>query len=1094
MIYPRRKLYRKVASAAAIAMSLASCNSDAMAQQSDSGASNNVEARIRLRQSETTDNSQPVASSPANIASSATGGNGANGDYQFTPVPKIPNQILPAAGNAFQPIAAMQSDGSGAIAQPVRVASLPIQDETAPQENTAQGNAAQAPDDAQEISGLPGMRGTVRIFPDRDNGEIRLIGDAEDVAIARKALELLMGETKDVVRFPERIVLKYASSEDVVESIREIYDENYAAKTGTASIGALKTPNALLVFGSTDAIKAVRDIVGQIESSVVVDETADFASFSLRFISASDAKRRLDGLFSGSDNVDAGLPPTAATVVADYRSNTVIVRGNPQAIQQAKLLIKAIDIDEEATATKAVRVFQLQNAIATDLAVILQDAINGSFRNLPEQLQANLQQGGGVTQAQGAQAADESSSEPAPTKLQLQTIGGDGSMTSGILFDVRITPDASSNSIIVNAPASAMPLIEELVKQLDRLPNAETVLKVFQIVNGDAQQLLDMLQQIFGGDQAQGGIQQGGQNGALQNLPLQTTSATPGSALVNLRFAIDQRTNSIIVGGPAGELQVVEDLLNRLDETQSSRRKEIVYRLSNANVLDVEESLNALLDTRDDRNSNDPRNSGLSVLADQQIVIVPEVGSNSLIISALPEQFPAIHEIIKRLDRRPPMVQVKVMLAEVDLGSVEEFGVELGLQDSLLFDRSTTIGAGNAITGAGFNFNNANSPNANAVFPGTIAGQALSNLNVGRVNSELGYGGLVLSAGNESISALLRALKDRNCLRVLSKPQIMTMENLQGRVSVGQSVPRITNSTQTINGGISNGVEERDVGVILEITPRVSPDGMIVMFVNVVKSSLGSEETGVAVAVDNNGNVVRQAPINATEAQTAIMSRSGQTIVFSGLIQETKSHTERGVPILSDLPFVGPLFKFEGDQARRTELLIIMTPTLIDSEEAIAAQNNDAMERMHWCLCDVADMYGNTDFDPVHYNQGALRTSYPDQFGQTSQAEDLMYEGSSIDPTLYEDAPEATVEDIRTDVSRESAKAAKAIQASFNKSVEPTKQATSKSNRSRTSNRSRSRKSLFDKVADKLRGNNPPNRNDRNRADFEQLKQLNRQR
>jgi type II secretion system protein D len=1072
MITPNRNLCRKVTTAAAFAASVATFANCIVAQESQTNTSPNVEARIRLRESV---QRVPVTQSP-------------DPEYHFAPIPTIPQDLGAANNSPIQQVSA-QVPVETKSEQGVRVASLPmtatLATALAKQQNQNGQAVAIQDENAQEISGLPGMRGSVRIVPDRENNKLIVIGDDADVAIVEKAIDEMLDETKDEIRFPERIPLKYSSSEDVVESIREIYDGNYATKTGSATIGALKSPNALLVFGSSEAIKAVRDIVGQIESDVIVEEGPDFASFRLKHISAGDAKRRLESLFSGSENVDAGMPPTAATVVADYRSNTVVVRGNPQVVQQAKLLIQAIDVDEDIAATKAVRVFQLENAVASDLAVILQDAITGSFRNIPEQLQGNAQQGGGLNQAQGAQPADEFSSEPAPTKLKLQTIGGNGDVTSGILFDVRITPDTSSNSIVVNAPTSAMPLIEELVKQLDRLPNAETVIKVFPIVNGDAQQLLDMLQQIFGADvnQQGGGNQFGGQAGSLQNLPLQTAAASPGSALINLRFAIDQRTNSIIATGPSGELQVVEDLLNRLDEDQRSRRQTIVYRLSNANVLDVEESLNSLLDTRDDRNSNDPRTSGLSVQADKQVVVVPEVGSNSLIISALPENFPEIEEIIKRLDRRPPMVKVKVMLAEVDLNTVEEFGVELGLQDSLLFDRSTTIGVGNALTGDGFEFNNANSANTNAVFPGTFAGRALSNLNVGRVNSELGYGGLVLSAGNESVNVLLRALKDRNCLRVLSKPQIMTMENLQGRVSVGQSVPRITDSTQTINGGISNGVEERDVGVILEITPRVSPDGMIVMFVNVVSSSLGSEESGVAVAVDNNGNVVNQAPINATEAQTAIMSRSGQTIVFSGLIQETKSHFERGAPILSDLPVIGPLFKFEGDQARRTELLIIMTPYLVDSEGAIEAQNADEMERMHWCLQDVAEIYGNTDFDPVHFNQGAIRTVYPDQ-------DPMMYETSGIDPSLFENTLETVVQDVQStpNVNAEVAKvAARVARANPPQNSIAEKPVT-------TSSKSRSRKSLFSKVADKLRGNNVPNRNDRNRSDFEDLKKLNKQR
>ena len=842
-------------------------------------------------------------------------------------------------------------------------------------------------------------------------------------------------------------------ADTLAESINQIYGENYESKVGPAEIIPLPTPNSLLVFGSQGAIDAVREIVNKIESDVAPGELKPLASFALKFISAADAKRRLEDYFTGNDQ-GVAFPVGAYKVVADYRSNVVVVRGDAQVLQQAKLLIDAIDIDDEAAATQTVQVFQLQNAIASDLAVILFDAISGSLKNVPPPIQSNAQ--GGIQPGQGAQNSDEFGSEPTPSKLQLQTIGKDGKLvtseSSGLLFNVRITPDSASNSLIVRGPSSAMPLVAELIKQLDRLPNAETLIKVFQIINGDADQLLTMLESIFGADD-----QAAGQNvaGSLATLPLQTASATPGAALVNLRFAIDQRTNSIIATGPAGDLQVVEDLLNRLDEDLRSRRETVVYRLSNSNVLDVAESLNSILDARSDVLANDPRAAGGAVLADQEIAIVPELGSNSLIISALPENFPEIENVIRRLDRRPPMVKVKVLMAEVNLGSVEEFGIELGIQDSLLFDRSTTTGPGGGITGTGFDFNSAATANVNSVFPGTLAAQALSNLNVGRTNAALGYGGLVLSAGNESINVLLRALKDRGALRVLSRPQVMTLENLQGRVSVGQIVPRIGDSNTTATGIVNNSIDNVDVGVILEITPRVSPDGMITMFLNVVKSSLGAESEGVVVAVDGAGAPITQVPINSTEAQTTIISRSGQTIVFSGLIQETKEHVERGAPILSDLPVIGPLFKFESDTASRSELLIIMTPYLVDTEGAIEAQNADEMEKMHWCLCDVADIYGDTDFDPVHADMDATRTVYPS--GQID--EDLYF--SSENET---DQPNAG-RDSRTE------KPKTVRQVGF---LDKMKLGL--------------KESPVAKIADRIRSHNPKNVNDRNRADFDDLK------
>ncbi|MCP4887290.1 MAG: general secretion pathway protein GspD, partial [Planctomycetaceae bacterium] len=393
-----------------------------------------------------------------------------------------------------------------------------------------------------------------------------------------------------------------------------------------------------------------------------------------------------------------------------------------------------------------------------------------------------------------------------------------------------------------------------LIKQLDRIPDAETQIKVFTVTNGDANELLTTLQNVFGSDQTQaGGV--GGQS-TNANLPLQTSSATAGASLINLRFGVDARTNSIIASGPAGDLQLIEDLLNRLDEQDLSNRINHVFKLSNAPAEDVALAINNWLDGRQEVFDADPTANAEYVAARRQVVVVEELISNSLIISATPAYYEEVISLIEQLDRRPPMVKIKVMLAQVRLDKLTEFGVEVGIQDSLLFDRGLGV--------IGFPFNQAGiGNNADALSLSTremLAGQALSSLKVGRENTNLGYGGMVLSAGNESINVLLRALQNREVARVLSTPDIMTVENLQGRVQVGQKVPRITGAGQTDFGGIFNEVSDEDVGVILSVTPRVSPDGMIIMSVDAVNSKLGSEADGVPVFV-SEGQIVRSPPI-----------------------------------------------------------------------------------------------------------------------------------------------------------------------------------------------------------------------------------------
>ena len=831
-----------------------------------------------------------------------------------------------AISNGFELNSNQTEDDSASQSYTATIAQVGFQEETQPAP-TAEPMGVLRPN---ETGGVQGLQGEVKIFIDPDTGQVTLIGDEADTALVAKAFEDLAKQAPKAAA--ERILLNNISSEEIAETVQEIYDANFAPTQGKAFVRALRSPNGLYVFGTNDAIESIRAIVEKVDSDAppVDDIDGPFATFRLKHISAVDAKLRLDSYFGQleSGGGENKIPSDPVTTVADFRSNILIVRGGKQYLEQAERLIRAIDVDDGGS-VDVVRVFQLKNTLAEEIAPVLQDAVSGQQTNAGQGYNPNQNQ---QQNAQPGQA-DASTSTLKSGNLRLKTFNAaGGEISGGIMFDVRITADRNSNSLVVRGPESSMKLIGELINQLDRLPDAETLIRVFAIENGDAQSMLDTLEALFNSDQTQqGGVNN--QTGSANSLPLQTASATQGASLVNLRFSIDERTNTIIATGPAGDLRVVEDLINRLDEAESDQRQTVVHRLSNSPVLDVQQAIETWLTARQDRNGDDPRTSPGVALAERDVDVIAEVVSNSLIISATPQYLPEIMQVIERLDRRPPMVKVKVLIAEVNLNSLEELGVEVGVQDSLLFDRGTVIGAGNAIaSGIGFPFNstvnaglNANSVNT---FQETLAGQALTNFGTGRVSTS-GQSGLVLSAGSESINVLIRALKTRNCLRVLSKPHIVTLENLQGRIAVGSRIPRITGSTQNgIGGGVSNQVEDVDVGVILEMTPRVSPDGMIVLFVNATKSSLDLGAPGIPVAVDANGTPVLQQPINSTTAQTTIMARSGQTVVFSGLIQETKTHSEVGVPVLSDLPVIGPLFKFESDSANRSELMIILTPYL----------------------------------------------------------------------------------------------------------------------------------------------------------------------
>lgn len=865
---------------------------------------------------------------------------------------------------------------------------------------------------ADALQSTQGLKGTVKILEDPATGKITLVGDSEDLKIIMEVIKKINEDTERTAADVQRIPLTNLQSEAVAEQIQNMYDDRFSSNRGPATITPLQSPNSLIVLGQPEAIDSVRKIVKQMDVEADPGEMGGFKSFALRFISAADAKQRLDTYFNQANQTqgDNQLPSAPVIVVSDFRSNTIIVKGSVQFISQAEELLKILDVDSVANgAVNEVQIFPLKNTVAQDMAIVIQDAINGQQQNAGAGFNPNQQFA--QQNAQNNQNPTPYDSRLRSPQLSMTTIDAQGEkVNGGFMFDVRVTADNNSNSLIVTGPAASMKLVGALIEKLDRLPSAETQIKVFEIVNGDAESLLSMLEALFGSNNQGNANQFQGQGGTnLTQLPLQG-AGTDGQTLVNLRFSVDIRTNTIISSGAAGDLQVVEDLLNRLDAQLANAHKPEVYRLSNAPATDIAEAINAYLDTRGDIIAADPRAVGDINQTNRAVIVVPELVSNSLIVSALPQYRAEIEGIIKALDRRPPVIKIKVLIAEVDLDTLEEFGVELGVQDSLLFDRNTTLSAGgNILDGIGFPFNTDAPGNLNSISPGNVAGQALSNLGIGKVNSSLGYGGLVLSGGSESINVLIRALKNREAVRVLSKPHLTTVENLQGRVQIGSSVARVAGTTLAANGLSQQDVEFVDVGVILEVTPRVSPDGMIVMAVNAVKTAVGEQGTGTVVGfggADNNIPILSP-DINGVEANTTLMARSGQTVVFSGLIQETKVHVERGAPILSDLPYVGPLFKFEQDAARRTELLMFLTPEIVSDDISLQAQNKDEMGRMHWCLSDVAEVYGNPDYETYDQADSGVDTFYPDADPAGMNPQDLRPTQEAPQPNFESGVPQA---------------------------------------------------------------------------------------
>ncbi|MEZ6146782.1 MAG: secretin N-terminal domain-containing protein [Planctomycetaceae bacterium] len=509
--------------------------------------------------------------------------------------------------------------------------------------------------------------------------------------------------------------------------------------------------------------------------------------------------------------------------------------------------------------------------------------------------------------------------------------------------------------------------MEELIHILDQPSATVAEIKVFQLENADATTAVTLLNELFESEE----------QGALDIAIAGAEDAS--SSLIPLKFSTDTRTNTVVAIGGAEALRVVEAILLRLDQSDLRQRKQVVFKLRNSPAADVAQAINDFIQAQLDLVQIDANLVSTSELVDQTYIVVPEAVTNSLIISASPRYFDEILRLAEQLDAEPPQVMIQAMLVEVELTDTDEFGIELGFQDSVLFDRSVTAaenllttvttisdpGTGiqtttqNIISQAatpGFQFNNQPLGNNIAGNPGKVGTQGLSNFALGRTNADLGFGGLVLSASSDAVSVLVRALEARRDVRILSRPQVMALDNQAALIQEGQTVPTV-NGVTTTGLVTSPTVQQTNVGIILSVTPRISPEGQVVMVVEAQKSGLSG--SGVPIYVDANTGAVIEAPIiDVTLASTTVKVNDGQTVVLGGMIIEQDSTLERKVPWLGDVPIIGQAFRYDANDHRRSELLVFLTPRIVYNDADFELIKQVEVERLHFFEHEAEEIHG----------------------------------------------------------------------------------------------------------------------------------------
>lgn len=320
--------------------------------------------------------------------------------------------------------------------------------------------------------------------------------------------------------------------------------------------------------------------------------------------------------------------------------------------------------------------------------------------------------------------------------------------------------------------------------------------------------------------------------------------------------------------------------------------------------------------------------------------IIPDEITNSIIILATPEDYALISETIQKIDIAPRQVIIEGLIVQVDLKDNLSFGMSYSMNTDLKITGLKPFKNPIDLTGNGTNSSNAN------VNPG-----GLSPVVPGKIDAPTSTGFTFVGydpTGN--IRAVLTALQDRSRAKVVAAPHILVSDNREARIQIGQQIPLATStssqpvSTTTTTGTTTPSVavvgtstiQYKDIGIILKVKPQVNDSGLISL-------ELSQEISSVGNAVQVGG--LAEVTINKTEATSNLVARDGDTIVIGGLIREDTSHGTAGVPFLSRIPVLGALFGSTSDTLTRSELIILLTPHVMRTQQEAQTVTSGYIER-----------------------------------------------------------------------------------------------------------------------------------------------------
>ncbi|MBI1195613.1 MAG: type II secretion system protein GspD [Gammaproteobacteria bacterium] len=385
------------------------------------------------------------------------------------------------------------------------------------------------------------------------------------------------------------------------------------------------------------------------------------------------------------------------------------------------------------------------------------------------------------------------------------------------------------------------------------------------------------------------------------------TDATPQEAPI---IIADERTNSILLGGDKSGRLRLRTLISHLDTPLVNEGNTNVIYLHYARAKDLVPILSGVNTSLEQQAK---AKGGPAAQSNSPVNIQADESTNSLIITAPPSTLSSLQSVVRQLDIRRAQVLVESVIAEVQANMNNELGIEWVVD--------STPGGNGPIGVSNF---------------GNISGVAASviNKNLPTLPSGLTLGIGRFNSGNINFAAILHALKGDASTNILSTPSLITLDNQEAEIVVGQEVPFVTGSftstgsTSTVTNPFQT-INRKNVGLTLKVTPQINEGNSINLSID---QSIDSLSASTLTAVD--------LITNKRSIKTSILVEDGQTVVLGGLIKDDLKDTTNKVPLLGDIPVLGWLFTSKSTTKEKTNLMVFLRPTII-RDNALVARISD---------------------------------------------------------------------------------------------------------------------------------------------------------